>query len=411
MKIEMLAAKHGDCLLLRGGTGAAPALILIDGGPAGVWKSSLEPRLMQLRDERGLDENTPLVIDLVIISHVDDDHINGIAALLNAMLGRKQAGDPPLFRIERIWHNSFDNILGNDETVGVLKRASPQFGPASADADLDASLAPYPAGSARDAAFVLASIEQGDNVRRLARALNIPLNPDFGGKLITSALGEAGPVKLEELELTVAGPRHAEIVALQKAHDQWLKDNPARQADPDAILSALDDKTVANLSSIVVLVRADDKLLLLTGDARGDKVLEGLEDCGALPKSGSLSLDILKMPHHGSIRNLNDETLRRLPARHYLFSANGKFSNPDRATFELLFQTRPGAEMELIFAYDLGKIDEARKREQEKQQKQQSAGGSGAWDPQRDGLASLLSPPPANVKVIESKDISIEVKP
>ena len=33
-------------------------LVLIDGGPAGIWKDALKPRLDQLRAERGLDENT-----------------------------------------------------------------------------------------------------------------------------------------------------------------------------------------------------------------------------------------------------------------------------------------------------------------------------------------------------------------
>ncbi|MEO6214626.1 MAG: hypothetical protein ABIO86_01230 [Sphingomonas sp.] len=414
MKIEMLAAKNGDCLILHCGPEANPRIILIDGGPTGVWKSSLEPRLMQLRAARGLDDETPLVIDLLIISHVDDDHINGVLGLLGAMLDRKQRGDPPLFRIERLWHNSFDNILGNDETVATIRSGSAQFGAASTEAESDEALAEFEAGDPRDAAFVLASIEQGDNVRRLAGALNIPLNPDFGGKLLQTVPGNAATIAIGDVELTIAGPRHGEVVALQKAHDDWLKKHPERQADADAILASLDDESVANLSSIVILARSADKSLLLTGDARADNVLKGLEDCGAIAPGAALALDVLKMPHHGSIRNIDGPTMSRLPAKHYLFSGNGKFSNPDRESFELLFEVRPGAAMDFVLPYDLKEIDEARKREREKQidsQRKKGKPENPPWDEAKHSLSAILSPPPVGVRVTESSGITIEVTP
>jgi glyoxylase-like metal-dependent hydrolase (beta-lactamase superfamily II) len=102
MTLEMLAAKHGDCFILRCGTPAQPQLVLIDGGPAGVWNDSLKPRLMEIRGERGLDDHQALTIDLLIISHVDDDHINGVLGLLEFIHDRVQRGEPPLFRISRI---------------------------------------------------------------------------------------------------------------------------------------------------------------------------------------------------------------------------------------------------------------------------------------------------------------------
>ena len=67
----------------------SPCLILVDGGPGGTYQDHLRPRLMELRDERGLDHFTPLVIDLVIVSHVDDDHINGILDLFREMFARR----------------------------------------------------------------------------------------------------------------------------------------------------------------------------------------------------------------------------------------------------------------------------------------------------------------------------------
>ena len=60
--------------------------------------------------------------------------------------------------------------------------------------------------------------------------------------------------------------------------------------------------------------------MLLCGDARGDHVLE-LDAAGHVAKLGRLELDLLKLPHHGSIRNVEPDFYRRLPG--YLISPTG----------------------------------------------------------------------------------------
>ena len=69
--------------------------------------------------------------------------------------------------------------------------------------------------------------------------------------------------------------------------------------------------------------------ILLTGDARGDHTLTGLEKCGAMKKGGTMKIDILKLPHHGSDRDVDHDYFERIIADHYVISANGKYSNPD----------------------------------------------------------------------------------
>ncbi|OQW77401.1 MAG: hypothetical protein BVN33_04105 [Proteobacteria bacterium ST_bin13] len=398
MTLEMLAAKSGDCLILRCGTAAKPALILIDGGPSGVWKESLKPRLMEIRAEQKLTDGQALVIDLLVISHVDDDHINGVIGLLEFIHDRKLNKQPPLFRIKRIWHNSFDNILGNDETT---KAPRSQFGLASLGSDIEAGLRNHEAGAPRDLQFIFASIKQGDDVRRLAGALDIPLNPDFGGRLVQGEGGGiAKPINVGGVELIVVGPLQDELVALQRAHDEWLRLHPERLADATELLAALDDEAVANLSSIVLLARHNGKTLLLTGDARADLVLEGLEKIGAVDKGGAFSVDILKMPHHGSIRNIDANTIARLPASQYAFSGNGRFGNPDRETFDLLFAMRPGAPMTMVLSYKLEDLDRQRERDWEK--KREKDPNLPAWNPAKDALTAVLSTPPSGTTVTQS---------
>jgi hypothetical protein len=405
MKLEVLPAQKGDCMILHGGSDDDPRLILIDGGPAGVSEDSLIPRLMELRDERSLSDGEPLVIDLLLVSHVDDDHINGIIDLLEQMLDRKNANDPPLFAVKELWHNSFDRILGNDETGALL--SGTQFGAASMAGVVEEA----EEGPQTDHAKILASVKQGDDLKRLAEALAIPVNAAFGGRLIQTQPGQTVSREVAGIELVVLGPRQPELVELQKEFDKWLAKQPPSERTETSLLAGLDDKSAANLSSIVLLARKDGKSILLTGDARSDKVLDGMRDSGMLADGEPLEVGVLKMPHHGSIRNLDDEGdfLRLVTSRRYVFSGNGEHSNPDRETFDLLFKTRPGAEMTLHLTYPMSEIDPERRRIYNKERDKAIKRGKTVpeWSDETNSLAAILSSPPAGVTVVEQEGATV----
>ena len=90
------------------------------------------------------------------------------------------------------------------------------------------------------------------------------------------------------------------------------------------------DRSVANLSSIVALAEAGGRSMLLTGDARGDKILKGLELVGALKEGGAMHVDLLKVPHHGSANNLDDDFFERITADHYVLPGNGDSGTSER---------------------------------------------------------------------------------
>ena len=90
----------------------------------------------------------------------------------------------------------------------------------------------------------------------------------------------------------------------------------------------------------MLLVEQAGKRLLLTGDARGDDIVEGLREA-ALLDNGSIHLDLLKLPHHGSDRNVETEFFRQVRADHYVISGNGKHDNPEIATLEMISLARP----------------------------------------------------------------------
>jgi hypothetical protein len=392
MILEVLPADKGDCLLLHG---KDDRLILIDGGPAGVYSDFLLPRLEALREERDLPDEEALVIELVVVSHVDDDHINGIIDLFEAMKDRKEAGDPPLFRVNGLWHNSFDRILGNDET-GALG-ASTQFGAASMGPVIEEA----EEGPPTDAAKILASVKQGDDLKRLAEALDIPVNEQFGSKLIMTVPGETVAREVAGIELVVLGPRQPELVELQKTFDEWLERQPFAERSEASLLASLDDKSSANLSSIVLLARDGEKTVLLTGDARSDKVMGGLKDCRLCGDGETIEVGVLKMPHHGSIRNIDEDFVRRVTSRHYVFSGNGEHGNPDRETFEMLLKERPGAEMNFHLTYPIQEIDRVRHEIHDKERAKKLRKGKPApeWSDEEHSLGAVLGALPAGVTV------------
>jgi hypothetical protein len=335
--LEALEAKEGDALLLHYGTLENPKLIVIDGGPGGVFKGTLGPRLKAIHTRRG---SAVLEIRLLMVSHIDDDHITGVLELTKQLRDLQDRHVTLPYDILTLWHNSFDDIVGGaGPTVAALLRAA-AFSPRTAEG-----------------AAIVASVPQGRQLRLDADKLAINMNSGFDDLI---RFEPAAPKALKissDLVFRVLGPRKPELDELEA---KWHKDVKAflakkkkkkkkagggseaslTAADLQALAAEFVDDSIHNLSSLVVLAELDGKRILLTGDARGDFIIDSLRDAG-LVKNGKCTIDILKAPHHGSVRNVAADFFKTIVADHYVFSANGRDGNPDPATFDLLFKARP----------------------------------------------------------------------
>jgi hypothetical protein len=89
----------------------------------------------------------------------------------------------------------------------------------------------------------------------------------------------------------------------------------------------------------VALATQNGRRMLLTGDARGDFVLDGLGAAGLLG-NGAIHVDLLKVPHHGSSRNVTVDFFRQVTADHYVISADGRHDNPDPRMLRMLAEAR-----------------------------------------------------------------------
>ncbi len=310
---------------------------MIDGGPSGVWSRRLRPRLAALRASRVGEGALPIVA--VVVSHIDDDHVNGILQMFTAIEQGKDGGDDAGLDVIALWHNSFDDLAPTVEPA-ALDAAARRLKPVALGGEVPKRL-----GMSRGAALVLASVSQGRDLRNAAKRLGIPVNLDGKGGVIT-APASGGRVETigQGLRMTVLGPLAPQLAALQTEWDAEIarlkKQGKLTPASLEGILADFVDTSVNNLSSIVLLAEAGGKRILLTGDARGDFVLDGAKKAKLL-KNGVMKADILKLPHHGSIRNVKKEFFEQIVADHYVISADGRFDNPDVDTLRALFAARP----------------------------------------------------------------------
>ena len=109
-RLEMLPARCGDCLLLEYGPPGSSRVVVIDGG-LGETATVLWKRLDLLRHQRGVET---LEIELLVVTHIDNDHIVGIIELLKA--------DHPALKIHDIWFN------GRPPLRGLPAAGSPAIG-------------------------------------------------------------------------------------------------------------------------------------------------------------------------------------------------------------------------------------------------------------------------------------------
>jgi hypothetical protein len=321
LQLEALPALYGDSLLLHYGTKADPGLIVIDGGPKTVYTNTLRPRLAEIKASRSPDE--PLPIRLIVVSHIDEDHIKGILDLA-AELDEGQG--EPLVAVQELWHNSFTGLLGDAAAI-FLKKAS---------------------GAA------VASVGQGRDLHDAARKIGWVLNDDR--ELLIAGVGDDTFDLGGKLKLQVLGPSNDRLVKLQQ---DWVKQvKAAAKKAKGASAADYEDTSPPNLASLVVYATDGKKKILLTGDGRGDFILEGIENA-KLMKKDKFPVDILKVPHHGSIRDLEADFFERIPAKDYVISANGKFANPDLATLDLLLTARGNDAYNVHLTYPVDAFDKA----------------------------------------------------
>ena len=329
-KLHLIQAAFGDSLLLEYGSGDKPQYVLIDGGPRGTYKNHLR-KVLEPLGQNGAE------LGLVMLSHVDTDHVTGLVDFFAELRDQKASEETLLIPAHALWHNSFGRTVDPEGTI------APRFA-ATLSAVSTANVQTLMSHSQA----ALLGIADGNKLRVLAMQLGISINDGFADVITTDTAPD--PIPLGELSLRVVGPTPANLEALRQEWEEWLEEHENVITDEEPLVMANADKSIPNLSSICVLATAEDRTLLLTGDARGDHILDGLSTAGLLDENGRLHVDVFKLPHHGSNRNITKTFFKKITADRYAVSADGKHGNPDYDTLTWVVEAahEGGRQIEII---------------------------------------------------------------
>lgn len=345
-RLEMLPARHGDCLLLEYGDAERPNRVLVDGGPIGAY-GALSTRMAALpADQRELE--------LLVITHVDGDHIEGCLKLLNHR---------ELATFRDIWFNGWPHIA-----QPLKEPPPPRAGTSGANAGAGAN------ENAQRSALQGAMISTRIDGRQWNAAFQ-------GAPIFVPA---AGPLPVRTLpgglRLTLLSPTLDKLEKLRAAWDRALERAELDPSDEDALRKRLDGRTafragglrrrprpeemlssaalalgpidnaVANGSSIAVIAEYEGRRIALLGDAHAPTLTSALRRLAAATGEARLRLDAVKMPHHGSAANLSEELVNRVDCKTWLVSTDGSlFNHPDDEALHTVVRCVPGAR--LVFNY------------------------------------------------------------
>jgi beta-lactamase superfamily II metal-dependent hydrolase len=314
--IEMLPAALGDSLWIEYGEPDRPRRILIDGGLAGT-ADAIRAKI----DAVAAAEGGTCRLELMVVTHIDGDHIEGMIKLLGQRDLPLDVGD--------LWYNGRDHLLA-------------------------------PAGEDRDAFL---SAKQGEFMSRLIEMRGYAWNRAFARGTVVVPPDRADLLPVRELDggmrLTLVSPRVEELAQLAEDWDDALAEAGIDRGDEQQILDELQrnrarpddeflsvppldvgelvktepgrDSSPANGASIAFVAEYGGASVLLTGDAWTSVLADGVGRLLAERGADRLPLTALKVPHHGSKNNLSIELLKQLDTRRYLISTDGsRFKHPDR---------------------------------------------------------------------------------
>ena len=314
MKIRLLHAYNGDAIHLRTEDGEGGNVnILIDGGKGNtyIFKNSKK------KDEDGdlkilIDSirNRGEHIDLLVLTHIDDDHIGGLLKWIEKDKGAKDL-------IKKVWFNSGRLIAEHFEEKETKENLL----------------------SIKMSENSNTSVRQGVTFEDFIEENNI-----WDRRIIKSN----DEINMFGLKFTILSPSDEK---LQSLLNNWEREAPifltSKENDYSHSLLELiesdvfkEDNSVPNGSCIAFLVEKQGKKILFLGDAHPQVVIDSLIDLG-YSEQNPLEVDYVKLSHHGSKSNTNIELLKLISAEKFLISSNGDMHQlPDKRCLARIIRTK-----------------------------------------------------------------------
>lgn len=366
--IRSYPAITGDCFLIE--FIDEDFCILIDGGYGETYHTYLKKGLLELAS-RGKH------INLLIITHIDSDHIGGIQAFLK---DNGSADHPNVIYVDEVWYNAFPHMHSEEVHRKKISYTIKEI--------LRGTLVSDNTNFEQKKGLKDISVSQGNTVVRLLLDNGYNWNTTWFGKAVCVKNGVHIPLN-EKIQCTLLNPGEKELHDLAKFWISKLKsmvknfvvcdDNLYSEAfecywicsseeheiirKDVAFENTIDGQTVnwkewidtwsgkeddsrTNRSSIAFMLEYEGVKMLFPGDAP----IQLFQD--RLPEK----IDVMKLPHHGSEKNISADFIRNTKVSYYILSTDGtKHGHPSKQVIANIIYSAP-EKSKLLKNYDISDL-------------------------------------------------------
>ena len=225
-------------------------------------------------------------IDLLVITHYDSDHIKAIISILERLKVEERKK-----LIKKVWFNATKvGFYGNEQQLSA--QDATKFSGLLIDSEVK-WVSELKAGMSEKICdnLTLELIDGGEIYK-----------PTGEGKLLGNEKKD-WETSFEELE---------------------------KYLDDDVV-----DTSKTNAQSAIIVAHIHGKSILLPGDATPGKLSKALDVYG---KGEMMPFDMVKLPHHGSYKNITQEVLGKIECSDYIISTNGvKYYHPNKKMMVKVF--------------------------------------------------------------------------
>lgn len=291
----MLPALGGDCIVIKIHRDNVHQIIIVDSGMGRQCNTLLLKEITEWNKTYG-------PVDLVILTHIDNDHINGLIRIL-------RNEDIDNSSIKKIWFNygvKLEEYFKSESSISIQ----------------------IPNNS------LYTSYRQGRELFELLNEKNI--------ELVAPVIAGDHVVVDEWLCIDVLAPLDNELNALledkryESIVDNAELETSAEKNDYGYSVEVLNSRafsengvTNTNASSIACLLSYSGHKILLLGDAKASTIEKRLRHLGA-SEVNPLKIDYCKISHHGSKSNTSGSLISIINCDKYMLSTNWKSGKPSK---------------------------------------------------------------------------------
>jgi len=365
IEIHSFEAGKGDAFLLSFGKDESKQKhIVIDMGFGTTYNTHIKSELKNLKRK---------VIDLLVITHIDADHINGALKFI-----QENGKSHEIIQVNEVWHNSYKHLQFSkekqptisDEEISYLKSI------------INSNIPKEKVTGYSD----ISSYWNGSSFARYLYEYKYNWNTKFNEKAV---LVTDNPIttKIEDINIILLSPNQDKLNDLA---EDWLDELEDKKynfniSDEDIFDDAFEffnmynktfdsnysfisgsdnlnfeelakveskDSSYTNGSSIAFIIEYNKKKLLFLGDAHEDIIYENLKNYEK--RGNDLNFDLVKLSHHGSNENISNRLLSIIESKRFLISTEGiYYKHPHIEAISKIVIKKTSYTKKIIFNYDL----------------------------------------------------------